>query len=83
MVLLAIAAGLGVWGVKQHDHDGVVVRADTPLKLSPTAESGSIGLVQAGEIAQVQDEHGDYYKVLTADGHLGWVANTSYAPVWE
>jgi tetratricopeptide (TPR) repeat protein len=83
MVLVAIGAGMGVWGVKQHDHDGVVTHADTALKLSPTAESGSIGMAQAGEMAQVQDAHGDYYKVLTDDGHLGWVDNTSYAPVWE
>ncbi len=83
MALVAMGAGIGAWGVRQHDHDGVVVRADTALKLSPTAESGSLGLAQAGEMAQVLDKHGDYYKVQTADGHLGWVDNASYAPVWE
>jgi hypothetical protein len=83
MALTALGAGLGVYGVRQHDHDGVVLRADTVLKLSPTAESGSIGVVQAGEIAQVLETHNGYYKVQTTDGHLGWVDNASYAPVWE
>jgi len=83
MALVAIGAAVGVWGARQHAHDGVVLHADTPLKLSPTSDSGSIGVVQAGEIAQVIDTHSDYYKVQTADGHEGWVDNTSYAPVWE
>lgn len=83
MVLAAIGAGVGVWGMRQHDHDGVVLHADTPLRLSPTADSGSIGVVQSGEMAQVLDTHSDYYKIQTADGHEGWVANTNYAPVWE
>jgi len=83
MLLMTLGAGIGVWGVRQHAHDGVVLHADTALKLSPTAESGSIGVVQAGEIARVLEIHRDYYKVLSADGHEGWVDNASYAPLWE
>lgn len=83
LLLVALGAGVGVWGAKQHDHDGVVLRSDTPLTLSPTAESGAIGVVQAGEMAQVLETHNDYYKVQTDDGRLGWVDDTSYAPVWK
>jgi tetratricopeptide (TPR) repeat protein len=83
MVLMAVSAGVGAWGMRQHDHEGVVMRADTPLKLSPTADSGSIGVAQAGEIAQVIEAHNGYYKIQTPDGHLGWVDNVRYAPVWE
>jgi uncharacterized protein YgiM (DUF1202 family) len=83
MVILALGAAVGAWGARQHDQDGVVLQADIALKLSPTLDSGSIGTVQIGEIAQVLDKHNNYYKIQTADGKLGWVHNTGYSPIWE
>ncbi|HVU37102.1 MAG TPA: tetratricopeptide repeat protein [Opitutales bacterium] len=80
---VSVAAGIGWWGAHQHANDGVVLVADTPVKLSPTTNSPSLAMLQPGEIAQVLDRHGDYYKVLTGTGQLGWVASANYAPVRE
>jgi len=80
---IAIAGGIGLWGAQKHAHDGVVLHTDTSLNLSPTANSPSIGLLQTGEIAHTLDHHGNYFKVRTSSGQLGWVEAANYSPVWE
>jgi tetratricopeptide (TPR) repeat protein len=80
--VLAIAAAAGYWGAQSHVRDGVVLRADTPIKLSPTPDSPAIGTLPAGVVAQTLDEHGGYFKVQAANGQPGWVDGANYSPVW-
>lgn len=82
-LLLTVAGGVGVWTAGQHAHDGVFLKADSQVKLSPTANSPSLGTLQPGEMAQILDKHDGYYKVQTSAGLLGWVDAADYAPVWE
>jgi hypothetical protein len=83
VALVAIGAGIGYWGAQQHAADGVVLAADTPVKLSPTAESPAIGILQPGEVAQTLEEHNGHFKIRAADGRLGWVDAANYSPVWN
>jgi len=83
MALMALAAGAGFFGAHGHAHDGVVLHADTPIKLSPTANSPAIGAMQAGEVAATLEEHNGYFKVRVADGRLGWLDGADYSPVWN
>jgi len=83
MALVTLAAGLGAWGTQCHMNDGVALRADTPIKLSPTENSASIGVIQPGEVAQTVEEHNGFFKILTLDGHSGWVDKTSFARIWN
>lgn len=78
---VAIAGGIGWWGAQQHANDGVVLLADTPVKVSPTTNSPSIAMLQPGEIAPTLERHGDYYKVSTSSGQVGWVNAANYALV--
>jgi tetratricopeptide (TPR) repeat protein len=81
--LMALMAAVGFWGAQGHLHDGVILHADTPLKLTPTANSEPVGLVQAGEVGQTLESHNGFYHVRLANGELGWVDDTGFAPVWK
>jgi tetratricopeptide (TPR) repeat protein len=81
--VIALAAIAGFYGAQTHARDGVVLRADTPVKLSPTENSPAIGTLQSGEVAQILEEHGGYFKVQPASGQPGWVDGTNYSPVWN
>ena len=81
--VITVAAGVGYYGASQHTQDGVVLRADTAVKLSPTANAPAIGTLQVGEVARTLDEHAGYFKIQTADGRLGWVNGANYSPVWN
>ena len=83
MGLLAVAAGSGYWGAHGHARDGVVLHSDAPIKLSPTANSPAIGVLQGGEVAETLEEHGGFFKVLAADGRMGWMDGADYSPVWQ
>ncbi len=83
MFAITIAGGIGWWGAQQHAHDGVVLQADASLLFSPTANSPAVTTLQNGEVAQTLEQHGEYYKVHTMSGATGWVAASSYAPVWK
>jgi len=72
---------LAGWHLRSHD--GVVLRPDTQLKFSPTAHSQSVAILQAGEIARSLEGNGQYYHVVSADGHQGWIAADSFTPIWN
>lgn len=78
---VAVGCGLGLWGTQKHAHDGVVLLADTPVNISPTSNSQTLALLQPGEISQSLEQHGDYYKIRTTAGLLGWVHGTNFAMV--
>ena len=79
----AVVAAAALYGVSLHANDGVVLHADTSLKISPSANSKPTGLLQPGETAEILQRHGNYFDVRTADGRAGWVEDSNYAPVWE
>ncbi|HTB62657.1 MAG TPA: SH3 domain-containing protein [Opitutales bacterium] len=83
MAVVTVAAGVGYWGAQKHAADGVVQVADTNIKLSPTADSPAIGVLQPGEVAQTLEAHNGFFKVQTTDGRLGWVDAANYSPVWN
>jgi hypothetical protein len=81
-----IATGTAVTalaGWHLRSRDGVVLHADSQLKFSPTTHSQSVGLAQAGDIATMIDQNDQYFLIVTADGHRGWIAANNYQPVWE
>jgi tetratricopeptide (TPR) repeat protein len=82
-VILSGIAATALWQDHLHSHDGVVLRADTQLKLSPTANSQAIGVLQAGETAEALRQHSGYYYIRASDGRLGWVEALNYAPVYD
>jgi tetratricopeptide (TPR) repeat protein len=81
--VIALVAGVGLWGAQEHVHDGVILHADTALKLTPTANSEPVGLVQAGEVGQTLEAHNGFYHVRLTNGELGWVDDTGFAPIWN
>jgi tetratricopeptide (TPR) repeat protein len=77
---LSLAA---LWADHLHSHDGVILRSDTQLKLSPTAGSQAIGVLQSGDIAENLRQHPGYYYIRAPDGRLGWVEAIDYSPVYD
>ncbi len=80
---IALAALAGFYGAQSHGRDGVVLRADTLVKLSPTENSAAISTLQPGEVAKTLDEHAGYFKVQPESGQPGWVDGANYSPVWN
>jgi tetratricopeptide (TPR) repeat protein len=82
-LVISATAGTALWSACPHVNDGVVLHPDTQLKLSPTASSQAVGMLQSGEIAELLERHGDYFYVRAPDGRLGWVESKNYAPVYQ
>jgi len=69
-VFLLTLPALG--GVHTRSRIGIVVSAETPLRLTPTAEAQVLTHVPAGETARLERERGSYVFIRTA-GAAGWV----------
>jgi tetratricopeptide (TPR) repeat protein len=80
---IALAALTGFYGAQSHGRDGVALRADTLVKLSPTENSAAIDTLQPGEVAKTLDEHAGCFKVQPESGQPGWVDGANYSPVWN
>ncbi len=83
MLAVAVAGGVGFRGAQSHAHEGVVLHPNTAVCISPTANSEPLAMLQPGEIAETLERHGNYFKIHTPAGLLGWVEATHYSPVWN
>ena len=86
-VAVAIAALLcaSVALVGYHKISGtcIVLAEDTPLRVSPTAESSERGFLPAGTQASIRKEHGSFVFLDLSDGDVGWVQTSEIGRVWE
>lgn len=64
-------------GVVTRTRIGFALKKDTPLRLTPTAESEAIVKLNAGQPLRAMRMRGDYIFVRTAHGH-GWVERSQF-----
>jgi tetratricopeptide (TPR) repeat protein len=82
-LLLSATAVAALVTAHRHARDGVVLHADTQIKLSPTADSQAVGTLAAGDVGETLDEHNGYYYIRASDGRLGWVNSLNFAPIYQ
>jgi hypothetical protein len=64
-------------GIHARSKIGIILPADTPLRLTPTAEAQVLTHVPAGETARIERERGAYVFIRTA-GAAGWVERSQF-----
>jgi hypothetical protein len=62
-------------------HEGVIITASTPARVSPVPMGDSLFVLQDGEGVRIGAEHEGFTLVQTRAGRSGWVADSSLAPI--
>ena len=75
VLLLTLPANYGVWTRSQV---GFVLKRETPLRLTPTAEAETVTKLAAGEPGRVVRERGNYFLIRTRR-MTGWVERDGFS----
>jgi Tetratricopeptide repeat len=78
MVGSAVCSGISLWPAL---HEGVIITASTPGRVSPVPMGDSLFLLPEGERVGIFAEHEGFTLVRTQAGRSGWVADANVAPV--
>ncbi len=69
-------------GIATRGKLGVVLAADTLLRLTPTKEGEMLGKLAEGELARAEKSRGEYVYVRGASDRAGWVRREEFAKIW-
>jgi hypothetical protein len=78
MLSLTVCNGIAVWPVL---HEGVVISAATPVRVSPVPMGDSLFVLPEAETVKISAEHEGFLLVQTRAGRTGWVARANVASV--
>jgi hypothetical protein len=73
-----VGNGIALWPKL---HEGVIVAASTPARVSPVPMGDSLFVLPEGETVAIAAEHEGFTLVRTRTGRTGWVADPNLAPV--
>lgn len=63
----------GIWGAHSRADRAVVRRAETPLRLTPTADGEAVGSFEEGDMVRAGRKLNGHVRVRASDGRAGWV----------
>jgi uncharacterized protein YgiM (DUF1202 family) len=69
-------------GISMRGRLGVVMAAETILRLTPTKEGELLGKLAEGELARVEKKRGEYIYVRAATDRAGWVRADEFEKIW-
>lgn len=69
-------------GIATRGKLGVVLAAESFLRLTPTQEGEMLGKLAEGELARVEKARGQYLYVRAANDRAGWVQREEFAKIW-
>ncbi len=78
MLGLTVCSGLALW---PRLHEGVVIAAATPVRVSPVPMGDPLFTLPEGETVKIAAEHEGFTLVETRAGRIGWVSQANLAPV--
>jgi hypothetical protein len=78
MLGLTICNGLALWPIL---HEGVVITAATPVRVSPVPMGDPLFTLPEGETVKIAAEHESFALIETHAGRTGWVAHSNLAPI--
>lgn len=72
--MIFLSAALAASSLAFEASRGIAVGAHVTLRLSPFEAAEARATLGAGEPVEIEERHGDYVRVRTADGRSGWAA---------
>jgi hypothetical protein len=69
-------------GIASRSRIGVILVADTELRLTPTKEAEVLGKLSEGELGRLEKARGDYVFVRGAADRAGWIQTKEFARIW-
>jgi hypothetical protein len=78
MLALPICNAIALW---PRLHEGVVIAAATPVRVSPVPMGESLFILPEGETVGIMAEHEGFTLIRTRAGRSGWVADANLAPI--
>jgi len=78
MVGLTLCNALALW---PRLHQGVVIAAATPVRVSPVPMGDPLFTLPEGESVKVSAEHEGFALIETRAGRAGWIADSNFAPI--
>ena len=78
MLGLTLCNGISLWPKL---HEGVIITASTPGRVSPVPMGDSLFVLREGESVRIAAEHEGFTLVHTRAGRSGWVADANLAPI--
>jgi hypothetical protein len=78
MMGLTIANGVAIWPAL---HQGIVIKASTPVRASPVPMGDSIFVLPEAETVKINAEHEGFVLIQTRAGRAGWVSRANVAPI--
>ena len=85
-VLLITIFALSIFSIlnwRVYANTAIAIKADVPLRLSPTPDAPISAIVAEGQTATIDATHGNFIYVETPNGKKGWTAKTDFVPVVE
>jgi hypothetical protein len=78
MIGLTVANGIALWPIL---HEGVVITAATPVRVSPVPMGDSLFVLPEAETVNITAEHEGFLLIQTRAGRTGWVSRSNVASV--
>jgi hypothetical protein len=78
MLGLTLCNALALW---PRLHQGVVIAAATPVRVSPVPMGDPLFTLAEGEKVKITAEHEGFALIETRVGRAGWIANSNFAPI--
>jgi hypothetical protein len=78
MIGLTVANGIALWPML---HEGVVITAATPVRVSPVPMGDSLFVLPEAETVNITAEHEGFLLIQTGAGRTGWVSRSNVASV--
>jgi hypothetical protein len=78
MISLTVCNAIALWPLL---HEGVVITATTPARVSPVPMGDSLFVLPEAETVKITAEHAGFFLVQTGAGRTGWVSRSAVAPV--
>jgi hypothetical protein len=78
MVTLTCCNALALW---PRLHQGIVVAAATPVRVSPVPMGDALFTLAEGEKVKITAEHEGFALIETQAGGIGWITHSSVAPL--
>jgi tetratricopeptide (TPR) repeat protein len=70
-------------GIIARNRIGIVMAANTALRLTPTKEGEVLGSLPEGELARVEKKRGDYWYIRASSDRAGWVSHQEFMRLWQ
>lgn len=78
MLALPVCNAIALWPIL---HEGVVIAAATPVRVSPVPMGESLFALPEGETVRITAGYEGFTLIRTRSGRTGWVADASLAPI--